>query len=128
LLSGRDSVKSLERKEINQGCKITQLASPKNNIIPTFLTLLGLQSSFQRPLISKGASSYTHFLSSLESSMAQEEKQVSSTATSVKSFLSGGFGGMCLVAVGHPLDLIKVRLDPPAISANSKTLTLMLHT
>jgi hypothetical protein len=30
-------------------------------------------------------------------------------AEGVKSFLSGGFGGMCLVAVGHPLDLIKVR-------------------
>ena len=25
----------------------------------------------------------------------------------VKSFLSGGFGGMCLVLVGHPFDLIK---------------------
>ena len=29
----------------------------------------------------------------------------------VKSFLSGGFGGMSLVAVGHPLDTIKVRLQ-----------------
>lgn len=29
----------------------------------------------------------------------------------LKSFLSGGFGGMCLVAVGHPFDLIKVRLQ-----------------
>jgi solute carrier family 25 carnitine/acylcarnitine transporter 20/29 len=31
-------------------------------------------------------------------------------AESVKSFLSGGFGGMCVVFVGHPLDTIKVRL------------------
>ncbi|KAJ1917371.1 carnitine transporter [Mycoemilia scoparia] len=30
---------------------------------------------------------------------------------SIKSFLSGGFGGMCLVAAGHPLDLIKVRMQ-----------------
>ncbi|EPZ34510.1 mitochondrial carrier [Rozella allomycis CSF55] len=30
---------------------------------------------------------------------------------SIKSFLSGGFGGMCLVFVGHPFDLIKVRLQ-----------------
>ncbi|KAI8322182.1 mitochondrial carrier, partial [Martensiomyces pterosporus] len=29
----------------------------------------------------------------------------------VKSFLSGGFGGMCLVAAGHPLDLLKVRMQ-----------------
>lgn len=30
---------------------------------------------------------------------------------SVKSFLTGGFGGMCLVFVGQPLDTIKVRLQ-----------------
>jgi len=28
-----------------------------------------------------------------------------------KNFLAGGFGGMCLVAAGHPLDTIKVRLQ-----------------
>ena len=27
----------------------------------------------------------------------------------LKSFLSGGFGGVCIVLVGHPLDLVKVR-------------------
>ncbi|KAG5175350.1 carnitine/acylcarnitine carrier protein [Tribonema minus] len=29
----------------------------------------------------------------------------------LQSFLSGGFGGVCLVLVGHPLDLIKVKLQ-----------------
>ena len=29
----------------------------------------------------------------------------------LKAFLSGGFGGMCLTFVGHPFDLIKVRLQ-----------------
>lgn len=28
----------------------------------------------------------------------------------VKYFLSGGFGGICTVISGHPLDTIKVRL------------------
>ena len=28
-----------------------------------------------------------------------------------KSFCAGGFGGMCSVAVGHPFDTIKVRLQ-----------------
>jgi multisubunit Na+/H+ antiporter MnhE subunit len=29
--------------------------------------------------------------------------------SALKSFLSGGFGGVCIVLVGHPLDLVKVR-------------------
>jgi len=29
----------------------------------------------------------------------------------LKDFLAGGFGGVCLVTVGHPLDTIKVRLQ-----------------
>lgn len=29
-------------------------------------------------------------------------------ANPVKSFIAGGFGGMCNVVVGHPLDTIKV--------------------
>ena len=28
--------------------------------------------------------------------------------SALKSFLSGGFGGVCIVLVGHPLDLVKV--------------------
>lgn len=28
-----------------------------------------------------------------------------------KNFLAGGFGGVCLVFAGHPLDTIKVTLD-----------------
>ncbi|CAO3577155.1 unnamed protein product [Absidia cylindrospora] len=39
------------------------------------------------------------------------EKAASSTAQSVKSFLSGGFGGMAAVLVGQPFDLVKVRLQ-----------------
>ncbi|WFD31950.1 carnitine transporter [Malassezia sp. CBS 17886] len=34
-----------------------------------------------------------------------------SLATSVKSFLSGGFGGVCAILVGHPFDLVKTRLQ-----------------
>ncbi|KAH7106754.1 mitochondrial carrier [Auriculariales sp. MPI-PUGE-AT-0066] len=39
----------------------------------------------------------------------------SATLTSVKSFVAGGFGGVCAVMVGHPFDLIKTRLQtaPP---------------
>lgn len=31
-------------------------------------------------------------------------------ANPVKSFIAGGFGGMCNVIVGHPLDTIKVSI------------------
>ncbi|TDL28116.1 mitochondrial carrier [Rickenella mellea] len=35
----------------------------------------------------------------------------SSTASSIKSFISGGFGGVSAVLVGHPFDLTKTRLQ-----------------
>lgn len=37
--------------------------------------------------------------------MADEAKPISP----LKNLLAGGFGGMCLVFVGHPLDTVKVR-------------------
>lgn len=38
-----------------------------------------------------------------------EEKKQSTSA--IKSFLSGGFGGVSAVLVGHPFDLTKTRLQ-----------------
>uniref|UniRef100_A0A8C7EXJ4 Solute carrier family 25 member 20 n=1 Tax=Neovison vison TaxID=452646 RepID=A0A8C7EXJ4_NEOVI len=45
--------------------------------------------------------------------MADEAKPISP----LKNLLAGGFGGMCLVFVGHPLDTVKVRLQtqPPSL-------------
>ncbi|KAI7861827.1 mitochondrial carrier domain-containing protein [Spinellus fusiger] len=44
--------------------------------------------------------------------MSEEPKiPTTTTASSVKSFLSGGFGGMASVMVGQPFDLVKVRLQ-----------------
>lgn len=31
-------------------------------------------------------------------------------ANPIKSFITGGFGGICTVLSGHPLDTIKVRI------------------
>ncbi|XP_063871705.1 LOW QUALITY PROTEIN: mitochondrial carnitine/acylcarnitine carrier protein-like [Scylla paramamosain] len=39
------------------------------------------------------------------------------TVSPIKDFLAGGFGGMCLVAAGHPLDTIKVRLQTQPLPA-----------
>lgn len=33
------------------------------------------------------------------------------TFESLRSFISGGAGGVCAVIVGHPFDLVKVRLQ-----------------
>lgn len=35
----------------------------------------------------------------------------SSLAAQARSFAAGGFGGICAVLVGHPFDLVKVRLQ-----------------
>lgn len=43
-----------------------------------------------------------------------EEKAVQATSaltSYVRSFASGGVGGVCAVIVGHPFDLVKVRLQ-----------------
>lgn len=37
----------------------------------------------------------------------------------LKSFLSGGVGGVCVVLVGHPLDLIKVRMQTGSSGSSS---------
>ncbi|XP_017723437.1 PREDICTED: mitochondrial carnitine/acylcarnitine carrier protein [Rhinopithecus bieti] len=45
--------------------------------------------------------------------MAEQPKPISP----LKNLLAGGFGGVCLVFVGHPLDTVKVRLQtqPPSL-------------
>jgi solute carrier family 25 carnitine/acylcarnitine transporter 20/29 len=44
--------------------------------------------------------------------MAVEEDTPKSSSTSaLQSFISGGIGGACAVLVGHPLDLVKVRMQ-----------------
>ena len=48
--------------------------------------------------------------------MAPSKEEAKSTATNsglqqLRSFAAGGFGGVCAVIVGHPFDLVKVRLQ-----------------
>jgi solute carrier family 25 carnitine/acylcarnitine transporter 20/29 len=42
-----------------------------------------------------------------------------SAESALKSFLSGGVGGICVVLVGHPLDLIKVRMQTSGVTGQS---------
>mmetsp|Transcript_20347 Transcript_20347/g.30838 ORF Transcript_20347/g.30838 Transcript_20347/m.30838 type:complete len:323 (+) Transcript_20347:97-1065(+) len=52
------------------------------------------------------------------------EKSAPATVSGLRSLLSGGFGGICAVLVGHPLDLIKVRMQTGA-SANASVFGMM---
>lgn len=40
--------------------------------------------------------------------MSEENQSEKKQVSPVKYFLSGGFGGVCTVVTGHPLDTIKV--------------------
>lgn len=40
-----------------------------------------------------------------------ETKPVNKTVAQLRSFAAGGAGGVCAVVVGHPFDLVKVRLQ-----------------
>ena len=43
--------------------------------------------------------------------MSEEKQSESKQVSPIKYFLSGGFGGVCTVITGHPLDTIKVKQD-----------------
>lgn len=42
---------------------------------------------------------------------AEAKAAASSGLSQLRSFVAGGFGGVCAVVVGHPFDLVKVRLQ-----------------
>lgn len=46
--------------------------------------------------------------------------------SALKSFLAGGVGGACVVLVGHPLDLIKVRMQTAGVGGGSTNVFGML--
>ncbi|WPK26480.1 hypothetical protein PUMCH_003834 [Australozyma saopauloensis] len=46
----------------------------------------------------------------------------------VKSFASGGFGGICAVLTGHPFDLVKVRLQTGVYNSTSECIKKTLAT
>lgn len=48
----------------------------------------------------------------LKAEVKEEAKAaVSAGAAQLRSLVAGGFGGVCAVIVGHPFDLVKVRLQ-----------------
>lgn len=43
-----------------------------------------------------------------EVAVVESPKKQTRSSSGVKNFLAGGFGGICCVVSGHPLDTIKV--------------------
>ena len=57
------------------------------------------------------ASSPPSSLPSTEEVKAELVEATKSTVSSFRSLAAGGVGGICAVIVGHPFDLVKVRLQ-----------------
>lgn len=58
----------------------------------------------------------------------EEEAPAKKSENALKSFISGGVGGACAVLVGHPLDLVKVRMQTGGGGASSNSVFGMLST
>jgi len=54
-----------------------------------------------------------------ETSRVESKKIKPKGDSALKSFLSGGVGGICAVAIGHPFDLIKVRIQTASTATSS---------
>ncbi|KAF6823057.1 mitochondrial carnitine carrier [Colletotrichum plurivorum] len=66
-----------------------------------------LQSTLPQPVADK----IPHIPESKAELKEDAGKAASSLATQLRSLAAGGFGGVCAVVVGHPFDLVKVRLQ-----------------
>ncbi len=63
-----------------------------------------------------------------ESLKATEPKPVNQTAAQLRSFAAGGAGGVCAVVVGHPFDLVKVRMQTAAQGVYSGAIDVVKKT
>ncbi|KAL4816752.1 mitochondrial carrier domain-containing protein [Aspergillus spinulosporus] len=63
-----------------------------------------------------------------ETVKAAETKAVNQTAAQIRSFAAGGVGGVCAVVVGHPFDLVKVRMQTAAQGVYSGAIDVVKKT
>lgn len=63
-----------------------------------------------------------------ESFKGTESKNVNQTAAQLRSFAAGGAGGVCAVVVGHPFDLVKVRMQTAAQGVYSGAIDVVKKT
>lgn len=65
-----------------------------------------------------------------ETNSSEDSENEGKEESTLKSFLAGGIGGVCTVIVGHPLDLIKVRMQTASTSGESSgsALSILVRT
>lgn len=80
-------------------------SSPKDN--PAAAINQTLKDNVPAPLNDK----LPHLPESKEQVKAEAKAAASSGLSQLRSLAAGGFGGVCAVVVGHPFDLVKVRLQ-----------------
>lgn len=81
------------------------MASPKDN--PAAAINQTLQDKVPAPLNDK----LPKLPESKDEVKAEAKAAASSGLSQLRSLAAGGFGGVCAVVVGHPFDLVKVRLQ-----------------
>lgn len=64
----------------------------------------------------------------IDQSVAAHPTAQNALVGQIKSFAAGGFGGVCAVAVGHPFDLVKVRLQTAAAGQYTGALDVVKRT
>ena len=77
------------------------------------------------------ATSTTSTLPSIPSKDEVKDEAVAAaktTASSLRSLVAGGVGGVCAVVVGHPFDLVKVRLQTAEKGVYSSALDVVRKT
>ncbi|KAI0892728.1 mitochondrial carrier [Annulohypoxylon nitens] len=71
----------------------------------------GINEKLHSSLPSPVADHLPHIPESKDELKAELKAGEKAVASSIRSFAAGGFGGVCAVIVGHPFDLVKVRLQ-----------------
>lgn len=59
---------------------------------------------------------------------ADEPSQTAKSESALKAFVSGGVGGACCVLVGHPLDLVKVRMQTGSAAGGTSVFGMLSTT
>jgi len=75
----------------------------------------GINQKLHAKLPSAAAERLPHIPENKEELKAEIKTEAAAAANSLgsqlRSFAAGGFGGICAVVVGHPFDLVKVRMQ-----------------